>query len=414
MRRLFDRMLERYLAFLAQRADVLLLVQCADEHLLAPLKQIESIAEASPDVIVLFAEVFRDASSYATSICTTFRGRRESIDARLAKSGRPPWPPLPPACDDPTVDPVERVRALMTYVRDRIPDLSVSNAVFALLPGQVADPLAFRLFLRRLIRFDPLAPWCHHVRIIAREPRNVSSASLSMPLRHELALEAFESTQTLVVDLSPAATNAALREEIDDPNAPLPDRARSLFLEANLDTAHRRHSEALEKLASLIPYYQSTDGQMWAACLQARAEAVRGVAGFARARGDFELAMDAAIAAQSLPVLLNVCLSLASGHVEAREWDVAAGYFEAGDAAAGTLSNAETKLRCLEMLGVCHYEAERFGEAQQAWLNGRQLGWAVDAKAGLVRILGRLSGLYRMARMPAELAVIEREIAGLS
>lgn len=410
MRRYFEKTLARLRAFVAQRKNVLLLVRVRDEHGLVIVRQLEALAEVSPHFFWSFAEPFTDARQYAGSIAAAFRARVARLNEKLAAKGTS-WPPLPDLAFAESASPVARIRALTVYARDRIPDTKASNLVLALLPSQVADPLAYRLFLRAFTAFETHAPWCHHVRIVAREPLVVSTEALTSHLREALAIEAFPSTEVLNISLAPDDLYAALEEEIDDESAPIPERAQSLFVAANIDVSHGRHEEAIGKLKMLEQYYEDIEPVMYAATLNALGEATRAALGFTKALPTFESALHAAMRARCLPVMLNVCLNVATGHFAARQWASAAEYLETADTIAAATLNVEVKLQCLERLGICRFESEAYAAARTAWLGGCELARFAKNADALRRFLCHLRDLYAAARMPAELDAVEREIA---
>ena len=411
MRRYFENILIRIRTFVDQRKVLLLVVQSRDEHGLVVVRQLESLAEVSPHFFWQFTEAFADAESYTASLAEAFQKRVNLIDEKLAAKGAPSWPPLPEVAFDGGAAPSLRLRALTLYARDRIPDLEAANLVLALLPSQVADPLTYRLFLRAFIAYDRAAPWCHHVRIVAREPTGITSDGLTSHLRAELALESFPTTEVLPVDLGPAEIHAALKEEIDDESAPIPQRAQSLLIDANVDVSHGRYAEAGEKLNALIEYYEGLEPPMHAASLNALGEAQRGAAGFAKAVPTFEAALEAAMRAHCLPIMLNVCLNLAGGYFANKQWTEAAEYLDTADTIAAATLNAEIKLQCLERLGICHAERESYADARRAWLGGCELARFAKDSGALRRFLGRLRDLYAAARMHDELRGIEQEIS---
>lgn len=414
MRRLFQDVTKRLQAFLAQRDTLLLLVRCRDQECAFVIKQLDAIDEASPDFFWMFTNDFADAPSYVEALVTTFRERVGLLARKLAESGAAPWPPLPPAALDPKNAPVARLRLLLMYARTRIPDLEASNLVTVLQPLQILDALSWRLLLRDLATYDPLSPWCHHVRIIARENPDVSMDILSRDLRARLDPADFPSTEIYPVDFSLAALHRATKEEIADTSIPLPDRMQTLLVDANVDYSNRRYETALEKYQLLQTFYAAVGNHaLLGATLNGMGEVYAGLGLREQAIAHFEMGITATVEGKSNAILLNISLNLGNLYLVAEQWAESAEHYIGAEALATALLNASTKLLCLENIGVCRMQLEDYAAAQVAWTNGAKLARALEEHDAARRLLTRLRDLYIQARMRDRQASIEAELRSL-
>lgn len=414
MRRLFQDLTRRLQDFVAQRDDLLLLVRCRAEDCGLILKQLDAIDEASPDFFWMFINDFVDAKSYVEALITSFRERAEMLAKKLAAAGDPPWPAFPPPALDPKTPPIARLRLLLMYARTRIPDLAASNLVAVLAPLQIADPLSWRVMLRELSSYDVLSPWCHHMRIIARENPQVSTDGLSTEMKARLEPADFPSTQLYAVDFSLEALQRANKEEIMDASVPLADRMQTLLVDASVDYSNRRYPLALDKYQLLYQFFSAVGNQvLLAATLNGMGEVYAALQMHEPAVAHFEMAVTASIEGESNPILLNVSLNLGNLYLAKKDWAQAADFYVGAEALATILLNASTKLACLENIGVCRVELQDYAAAQQAWTSGAGLATKLGDHDAARRLLSRLRDLYNEARMSDRLEAIDAQLRSL-
>lgn len=415
MRRLFQNTTERLQEFVAQRDTLLLVVQCRDEDTAYVSKTIDSIDEAGQDVFFGYSEPFVDPASYVDAIVRTFQQQAELLGKKLEEAGDPPWPPLPPIVGDRSTPPVKRLQTLFMYARTRIPDIEASHLVVVLCPLRVAAPHAWRALLRELIEHDIFAPWCHHMRIVAREPEAITFDGLADEWRTALDIATWPRAAAFKVDFSLEALHRATKEEIVDPSVPLADRMQSLLVDANVDYANQRYDAAVEKYQLLRTFYATLgNGAMLAATLNGLGEVYARVQMYPQAVDHFEMAITPAVESQCHPVLLNVSLNLGNLFLGLMRWADAAEHYVGAEMLATALLNANVKLACLENIGVCKRQLGDYPGAQEAWTNGSTLARSLDEKDALRRHLGRLRELYTEAGMGAHVNAIDRELGGLS
>ena len=415
MRRLFQDTTTRLQEFVAQRDTLLLVVQCRDEETAYVTKTIDAIEEASQDIFFGYGDVFTDPAAYADAVVATFQKQAALLGSKLAGAGDPTWPPLPVRVTDRAESPVKRLQTLFMYARTRIPDIEASHLVIVLCPLHVAHPLPWRAFLRELIEHDIFAPWCHHMRIIAREPEVVSFEGIDSSWRTALDLAKYPRTATFPVDFSIEALHRATKAEIVDPSVPLADRMQSLLVDANVDYAHQRYDHAVEKYQLLRTFYATLGNQaMLAAVLNGLGEVYARIEMIPQAIEHFEMAITPAVESQCHPVLLNISLNLGNLHFTHHAWASAVEFYVGAEALATALLNANVKLACLENIGVCKVQLGDFAGAQQAWTDGATLARSVAENEALRRHLGRLRVLYAEANMRAQVSAIDTELRGMS
>jgi tetratricopeptide (TPR) repeat protein len=414
VQRLFQKIDGRLRQFIGQRDALLLVVICRDEETAFLLKTTQAIDESSADVFWMFAEDFVDPQAYVDALVGSFRTRVEMLNTKLTEAGEPPWPALPPRLVDVRTRPSARMRVLLMYARRRIPNLEKGRLVAVLTPFKIENPLGWRAFLRELTEHDPAAPWCHHLRIIARERPGVVLPERAGELRERADLASFRSTEVYPIDLGADALAAAVQEDIADPELPIADRAQALLTAAMLDYAHQRYRAAMEKYRLLRDLYAHLGLEpMLALVLNGMGEVLARTGNRAQAIEHFEMAITPAANSASYAVLLNVSLNLANVYLAAKEWAKAAEHYAAAESLATAMLNAQVKLACLENIGVCRAQLRDWGGAHQAWRVGATLASTLREADAQKRLLTRLRKLYDAANMRDHLRSVEQELRGV-
>jgi tetratricopeptide (TPR) repeat protein len=218
-------------------------------------------------------------------------------------------------------------------------------------------------------------------------------------------------------DLSQAAIQSAIDDEAADTSLPLERRLQSLFMSANIDYAHGRLGEALEKHGVLLKYYAGTQhATMSALVLNAIGEAHARLGNAEHAGAAFELAFGAATqsAVPPVPVMLNVVLNLANLRMTEQRWEEAEAYYDSAQQLATAQRDATTKLRAIENLGQCQYLQGKVPEALASWHAGAAVAGQLELPDLRRQMLERLAAHYERASDFAGQNVVRRELAALS
>jgi tetratricopeptide (TPR) repeat protein len=415
VQRLFQKLDEDLRGFIDQRDKLLLLVKCRDEECGYLLKTLEAIDESTPHIFWMFAESFGEPGPYVESVVKGLTTRLEALAKTIAEAGGEPWPPLPPRLLDVRLPPVTRMQLLALYLRKRIPDLEAQRLVIALSPLRILDPIRWRAFLRELSTYDPAAPWCHHVRLIAREALDVAlPTDTTGAVQGYVDPASFPSADVCSVDFSLGAMQQAVKDNVEDKSLPLADRCQALLIDAMVDYAHQRYEPAMAKYQLLRSFYAALGLEaMLALVLNGIGEIFARIGSRDPAVQHFEMAITPAANSNSYPVLLNISLNLGNLYLGEENWTQASDYYVGAEALATACLNAHVKLSCLENIGVCRLRLSDYAGAQKAWQDGATLARALKEDESRKRMLTRLQGLYTEARMRDQLQAVEQELRGL-
>jgi tetratricopeptide (TPR) repeat protein len=416
MQRIVRDVTNRLQSFLGQKETLVLLLRYRDEDGAIVFKILDSIDEVSEDVFWVFNDNFIDRESYVASVIESFQKRAALLADEFEKNDIPSWPPLPLEVTDPTKMPVERLRWLFSYARARMVNLDASHLIVALLPLEIAQPLQFRAFLRDLISSGSDSSWCHHMRLVTREPLHVTMKNLSEETQLHLDPRTFPNTEIYPVDFSVEALQKAMVEEMADPSLPLAERMHLLFLDASIDYAHKRYLVAGDKYQLLRTYAAAmNDVPLLAMTLNALGELHAGVSHRLRkhALEYFEMAVTACIDGKCYPLLLNVAMNLGNLYFVQKKWALAVEHFSAAEALATALLDAHAKLLCLEKIGICRYKLAEYRLAEKAWDSGATLARSVEENDACKGMLVHLRKMYKKARMRDCVEAIEEELRGL-
>jgi len=408
MRKLFQAMRTRCEAFLDQRDDLVLVARAGPSEYVALTSILDSLSKEDdrPEVFWLFAESFESKPAYAEAIARAFQSRLELVNAKLVKEGEPPLAPVPAEALDAGLDPVVRLRTLMTFARGLIPEPESSHLIWCLLPGEIADPAGFATLVIELLRHELPVPWCRHMRVVVREPQEPA-------MLHQHAQSLFRA-QWYQPDLSTAAVERSLEDEAGDEQLPLPQRMQALFVLAGMDIAQRRFTEGIEKYGLLSKYYNATgEKTLCALSLNGLGEIADRSGNPELARKHFEMALTPATEAEDLPPLLNVTLNLANLHRNQKRWAEALEHYQAVSALAKACCNAPLQIRSLEQMGFCRYKLGDAKGAWEDWTAGKTLAKGVESEGEELACLERLRGLFAELGMKAQRKEADHEIAEL-
>ncbi|NJD10351.1 MAG: tetratricopeptide repeat protein, partial [Gemmatimonadetes bacterium] len=409
MRKLFDEVKARLAAFLDQREYAVLAVCSAEDEAVVIGKILEGLdEERGTEMFWLSTDEFRDRASYVGTICNSFAVKHGGVSLALQKDGAAPWPPLPLAVLDETADPVARLRATLEFSRQLLPAPEGFRAVWGFYPSAIADHREFALLLWELLQHEFPLPWFHHLRLVVRAERGdawVRTALADLP-----------HTDWYDPDLSPAAMQRALHEEAVDPKLPLERRLQNVLISAHMDYGHQRFGDAMRKFVMLLRYYTATrNPTMTAVTLNGMGEVHHRVGNDEQAANCWEEATVpiAGEANPPVPVLLNVVLNLANLRLSQQRYAEAEGYYDSAQQLATLQRAGETKVRCLENLGVCQHQQGKWPEAEQTWWAGATVAGELKLPEHRRNILLRLRSLYAEAGDHGRRYHVEQELSSL-
>lgn len=390
MRRVFDDLKERLAAFLDQRDAAALVLSAPDDEALLVAKCLEEVDDTrASELFWVHTEPFEEPESYVSAVADAFVAKHAGVSLRLEEKGEAPWPPLPAEILDEELHPADRLRAIMTFSRELLPDPEGGRCVWGLWPLVIEHRRGWAWLMGHLLRHELPSPWCRRLRIVVRtcpDDAAMDEALVGVPrvLRDEARL-------------SQDDMQKALDQEAADDDLPLPRRLLSLLLSAHVDYSHGRPEEALRKYRVLLDYHVGTrNPAMTALVLNGIGEVHRKMGNAAGARRCFEAAVEPAASAEHppVPVLLSVTLNLANLRMEEERWSEAAGYYDSAQKLATLQRDAPTKLSALENLGVCRYVIDEIETAEETWRAGATVAQELQMYSQQRRFLHRLRWHY--------------------
>lgn len=366
MRKLFEDMRSRVASFIEQRDRLTLVAALGAREHIALDKLLQTMDEgASPHVFCIFGQRFRDPEQYVSACVETSRLRHRDLISAGSVEGNVTFSPFPEHLLLSRLEPVQRLRELLVFMRSLIPSLSERNLVVAFLPINIEDSAGYTRLLVNLLEHELPVPWCHHMRFVVRE------ASAEPKLAGALVRSR---TVRYAPDLSDVAIEHALEADANDAAAPIEQRMQSLMILAGMDSAHRRTEQALEKYQLLASYHcELRNLPALALALNGMGEACAITSRPEEARRHFELALTPAVDAQDLPTLTNITFNLARLHQSQREWPLAIEYYQGLSKLARAALNAPLQVICHEQQGVCLRELGQSDDALEEWRAGATL-----------------------------------------
>jgi tetratricopeptide (TPR) repeat protein len=401
VQKLLDELGARLKAFVGQREHIALVVRSREEEAPVILKTIEGIDdEATSEMFWIASDEFSDAASWVSAVANAFAVKHGAVRMAMGKEGFEPWPALPDALLDETRRPSERLRDLMIFSRELLPDPGML-VVWTFFPLQIADARGWAALMWELLQHTFPNPWCTRMRIFVR----ADPADTIMPT----ALGTIPRIEWLTPDLSQDAMQRAMEDEAADATLPLERRLQNLFMSAGVDYSHSRFPAALSKYAILLKYYAGTQNPtMTAMVLNAIGETHNRQGNPDAATECFELALAPAASApvMPIPVMLNITLNLANLHMGQGHWEEGEAYYDAAQKLAMAQRDADTRLRAIENLGVCEYAQGKVKEAVAHWHAGAMVAHELEIMEPRTTMLQRLAGHYHQAQDHARYAEV--------
>lgn len=407
MRRKFEELAHDLSWFVEQRQDLILALDITDHEVAYVLKTLEVVEVKHPsDVFMLFAHEAGDAHTYVEAVMNNVRVQLEGINALRAKDGEPPWPELPAECDDPGRTPSERIRSLIGWVRERLPE-GRHHVVLGLLPVKVTDQAGYAEVIGGLLPREGIEPWMMNLRILVRDDRE--SPFLIPALRRDPI------DRVLVydrLDLSPSAMLQTLINDAQDPELAEGERMTALVQLAALDYSHRRYDESCRKWGILFDYYARMETPaMQALCLCGAGDALREQGKLDEAKRRYQQGLALAQRPEALPVTLNLLAAVGDLCLRREEWVEAEGYLNLADQVASHTMQIYAKCDIMEQHGIALLSVGKPVEARTKWRAAADLSREVKHYTRSESALRRLMAYFEAERMPAERQACARELA---
>ena len=391
------------------QADYLTMVVGADDGtavtVLAALQGQDRLNGA--DVFVVIPDEAVAAPAYLTAMAARIEAERMVVNDLLKNEGKSPWPELPLICFEARYPDRDRLRALVGYVRDRLPE-GDHRLLWALMPTAFKDREGYARVVSQLLPRDDIEPWMRGMRFLVRDD------SVQPFIIPNLKRMKTPGVLTYSPDFSPAGVESALNEEVADESVPTDQRMTSLLQLAALDYSHKRFEPAMEKYRVLLAWYQKTGARdLQALVLQGVGDILRRINQWAAAKEKYEQGLLLVADSQVMILTLNLAVSLGDTCLELKQLDESYGSFDLADQIATKIVNPFVKADCLEKKGMLLEMRGQPGQAARLWTDACKLCRQMDYKHRLESMLERLVALFKKARMNSELNEASAELAAL-
>lgn len=406
MKRKIDELRENLTWFVEQRDELVLVLDIVGDEVAYVLKMLDVVEQRRPgDVFLLFAHPLEDLHGYMTALMDNVRTQIDGANAVRRQDGLEPWPGLPSRCLDARVEPSDRLKALLYYVRARLPD-GDHHVILGLLPAVLRDAATYAEIISGLIPRRGLEPWMARTRIILRDDR---SARFLIPGLGEEGVERVLFYQDL--DLSPDSLVQSLVDEAADPDAPEDDRLTALVQLAALDYSHGRFSDSIRKWGVLFEaYVRRGDVPMQALCLGGVGDVLRRMGALPEAKKKYQQGLALAQDLSAFPVALNLLIGVGEVCIQQEEWEEAEGYLSVADQLASKLRLVYPKCDIMDRQGLALLALGRTEEAQAKWRAAADVGREVQYYARCESALTNLVRVHEQARMHTEVRALRHEL----
>lgn len=378
-----------------------------DHDVLFVFSALESLDTQHPDALFLsFAHAFEDETSYLRELVSSVITQHEAVNHLRTADGLPPWPDLPEAFTDERQPGPQRLRQLITYIRDQLPAEDDARLILTLLPSHIGDPQGYGNLIRGLLPSPALEPWMAFTRLFVRDDR--SARFLTDLVEHEDVI--FYDG----LDFSPEATASNLVHAAHAPETPESERMMALTQLAALDFSYRRYDESIRKWAACYAYYDQAEIiSMKGLCVCGVADVLREAGKPREAKDKYQQGLALPMSQETLPVVLNLLLGICRTCILLKDWEDAEGYLAMTDQLASHLCQAYPKCEAMERQGYVYYQQKRFGEARTRWRAAIDLTKELEIYDIAERALTHTIAMFEEARMRPEQREHEQELAQL-
>jgi tetratricopeptide (TPR) repeat protein len=406
MKRKLDELRANLTWFVEQRDELVLVLDIVGDEVVYVLKMLDVVEQGRPgDVFLLFAHPLDDLHGYMAALMDNVKAQIEGVNVLRRKDDLKPWPGLPPRCIDTRVPPSDRIKALLDYVRDRLPR-GDHHVVLGLLPTALHDPAAYADIVGGLIPRRGLEHWMARTRLILRDDR---SARFLIPRLGKEGVDRVLFYQDL--DLSPDSLVQSLVDEAADANAPEDDRLAALMQLAALDYSHGRFSDSIRKWGVLFKaYVRKGNIPMQALCLGGAGDVLRRMGNLVEAKKKYQQGLALAQDLSAFPVALNLLIGVGEVCIQRKEWEEAEGYLSIADQLASKLCLVHPKCDIMDRHGLALLALGRTDEAHAKWRATADVSREVQHYSRCESALTNLIHLYERARMHTEAHSHRREL----
>jgi tetratricopeptide (TPR) repeat protein len=406
MKRKLDALKDDLSWFVDQREHFMLVLDCTDMEVAYVFKVFQIVeGEHVGDVFMLFANEATDADGYVGAIVENVEVQIAGANALRAEDGLEPWPALPEMCRDRRYPASDRLKAVITYLKARLPE-GDHHLVVALLPTKMTDRAGYASAIQGLIPRHGLQPWMPNVRVLVRDDRNRPFLIPNLQ-RETLDLLLFYDR----LDLSTDAMTQALVDDAIDPAVPEPERMAAMVQLAALDYSYRRYDQAYAKWSLLFGYYQRMQQPpMQALALNGAADVLRAVGKLPEAKVKYQQGLALAQSLEALPIALVLLMGIGEVCLRLNQWVEAEGYLNLADQIATKTLQTTAKCDILERHGIALRALGRVADAQKKWRACVDLSREFQHHERAESVLGHLIALFREAQMRDEVRKHEQEL----
>jgi len=404
MRALVEQLRGSLSSFVEQRDDLLLLCSCTDQDVAITLQILRDVDESSgTDLFLFFSHEFRDAASYVSFAVKQLVTERQFACDAAKREGKPELPALPAALFDEARPNQQRLREMIEYARDQLPQKGGHRLVWVMMPLQIHDLAAWRALWAVLLPSREVWPWMRSLRLIFRE---VSSLPDRLPeiCRNPRVRLAYP-------DFGPAAMHAALDKESQDQALSESQRMQALLQIACLDYAHGREQEAIDRYHILLAYYEKTaELPMQAFVLNCIGDVFHRRGELAQAQHWYERAVPPIVKSPSLVVFATIVKNLGDVAYAQKLYPHAEQYYDGWEKLAAKMFDIDGMVRAEEWRGRSQEQQGAWDRATKSWQAAAHLSRKVGLTPYLKSNLEHLERAYQHRRMYDKLAQVRHEL----
>lgn len=420
MQEIIDHLRKECREFLEQRKLSMCAIECHDDDSAYVFATIDELDEHIDDsVFILFHHPCFDLNAYVDGVVAQIKAERaisylaaleekesaeeiqtleqfEDIQILSESEEEPIYdegliddeiPPLPESLFDHTLDPLERFKDAIRYLKEVVADTGFL-LVLGFIPTEISNAKAWIDIINLIIPIPENRATIAGIRTFIRKPADrldIPDKYTNLPL-----------IKRVFFDCGPQAITDSFVQTIKDESQPVPKRMEAMLHLAILDYAHKRYDAAIEKYDHLLGYYQEQDDKtMQAIVLNGRGDIEHREGQYDKAEDWYERASLPAAESGSPIALYMITKNLGDVSFAKANYPKAEAYYEQGAILAEHQVDPQSRAIMLKHQGEAQRKQDKDLDTITTWEKEAKLCRNFNMKAELRDCLTRLEKHYR-------------------
>jgi|GEM_PF-6423436 tetratricopeptide (TPR) repeat protein len=400
MRNVMEDVSKKLTCFIEQRDKAICLMDLDSEKIGLIFRLLENIdKDLGTDLYLPLLFDFNNADDYADAIVSqvysTYEEAATAITELGGKTDNVEFPAKALSAETPAA---LRVRAVLSYVLNMLPEEGGHRLVISLLPGKIDDAIDYQRFIGELLQYrGHEMPWFAGMRLFIRGTEDLPFAS-----------NFYE--DPFVEGCRPPVSQDDIAQKFEelanDSSSSEVQRMNAMFQSAIVESGRGNSEVALNKFSKVVDYYEKADQPvMHAAALISVGDNYLKDGARELATESYQKAIEPALKSKNEVLLFTISHNLGRMAFEDQDFETARDYFHTASSVARGTGNIQSVTNAYQCRAHCEvalleYDAaaESYFEALDILVSLKVVGLAEELLTGLDEILPQTQDPQAMLR----------------